>query len=102
MKNPKSSLVLIGLALVLVIIAVVLMTTKQQPQEPKAAEVKEQTIPLTMEDLKDEPSLQGAVEQQLQQQQQQTPQNAAGAGSNNTDSQYLQPVPTSPQNTLQQ
>jgi anionic cell wall polymer biosynthesis LytR-Cps2A-Psr (LCP) family protein len=92
MKNPKSSLILIALAVLLFITGIVVKVVQsQQPATVKHTEVKEQTIPMNLNDFQDDPHIQGAIQQQLQQQQG-TPQQAAGEG-HSGDSQLLQPVP---------
>src|SRR5690348_13569499 len=92
MKNPKSSLILIALAVLLFITGIVVeVVQSQQPATAKLTEVKEQTIPMNVDDFRDDPHIQGAIQQQIQQQQG-TPQQAAGEGHSN-DSQLLQPVP---------
>jgi hypothetical protein len=93
MKNPKSSLILIALSVVFFVSGIVVRIVQdQQVANAKKYEVKDQTIPIKIEDFEGDTHIQGAVEQQLQQQQQDSVQRAAGEG-RSSDSQLLQPVP---------
>lgn len=101
MKKPHISLVLLGAGIVLLLAGVALKITQdQQAAANKPIEVKEQSIPLTVEDFDTEdPRIQGAVRQQLQQQEgspQTTGENRSGSG----DAQLLQPVPQGVQGEL--
>lgn len=100
MKNPKMSLLLIGLGIVFFISGAALKAVQdQQKSASKPIEVKEQSIPLSAEDFNGEdPRIQGAIQQQIQQQQGSV-QNTGREGGSTGDSQLLQPVPTGLQGT---
>lgn len=103
MKNPKSSLILIGLGIVLLMTGVILKTVQDmRAAQAKPIEVKEQTIPLSVDDFNGEdPRIQGALQQQLQQQEGSVQTTGREGGSTN-DSQLLQPVPKGLQTTRQE
>jgi hypothetical protein len=101
MKKPHISLLLLGAGILLLVAGVVLKTTQdQQAANNKPIEVKEQSIPLSVDDFDaEDPRIQGAVRQQLQQQEGSVQTTGENRG-NNGDAQLLQPVPQGVQGEL--
>jgi hypothetical protein len=92
MKDPRLSIIFLAIGVALLVTGAVLKVTHdQQVANSRPVEVKEQTIPMSIEDFEGDSHLQGAIQQQLQQQQGSV-QTTEGNGTSG-DSELLQPVP---------